>query len=320
MALQDVGYSIGPAAFYQASNPTMSVITNAYGATTLYTLTAYPGTPPVVNALSPAVGIPIMAATPATDYGFGNYRIDVIPSTQTTLNFTGLLPPVFQITNATLYTPLPITVLSPSGDRRPVEHHLSVWQRVCDQYRGQHELHPPRRRALQGFLAGRDANGVLLHKPVFRRQRPDGYPQHELLQHPVLCLRRQHLAHVHLLRLYVGVDPQYSLHGAHFAGQHQRHHLFHGGADWICSAVRPWHLCLLPHHLDYPFRDVQQCHHLHDQCRRSPGIAILGVRLNLAVLQRTFRSQRHSRGHRDHPSLLSGGEPGQQHQLDANHV
>ena len=56
-----------------------------------------------------------MAATPATDYGFGNHRIDVIPSPQTTLNFTGLLPPVFQITNATLYTPLPITVLSPSG-------------------------------------------------------------------------------------------------------------------------------------------------------------------------------------------------------------
>ena len=115
MALQDIGYSIGPAAFYQASNPTMSVITNAYGATTLYSSTAYPRTPPAVNALSPAVGIPIMAATPATDYGFGNHRIDVIPSPQTTLNFTGLLPPVFQITNATLYTPLPITVLSPSG-------------------------------------------------------------------------------------------------------------------------------------------------------------------------------------------------------------
>ena len=43
MALFDVGYSIGPAAFYSASSPCISFITNSYGAAILYTTTAYPG-------------------------------------------------------------------------------------------------------------------------------------------------------------------------------------------------------------------------------------------------------------------------------------
>jgi len=43
MALFDVGYSIGPAAFYSASSPCIRLITNGYGSAILYTTTAYPG-------------------------------------------------------------------------------------------------------------------------------------------------------------------------------------------------------------------------------------------------------------------------------------
>ena len=115
MALFDVGYSIGPAAFYSASSPCISFITNGYGAAVLYTTTAYPGAPPAVNALSPAAIVPTMTAVLGTDYGFANYRSDTISSTQTTECVPGLLPPVFQVTNTTFYTTSPVAVTSPSG-------------------------------------------------------------------------------------------------------------------------------------------------------------------------------------------------------------
>ena len=119
LALDNLGSSatIGPATFFQASSPSLTIITNAYGDSTLYTSITDPGTPPIVTAGSAAAVNPPLTVSLGNDYEFGNFRSGTAPSGQVLFSFpiTMITPPVFEVTGNIINTPAPITVVSPSG-------------------------------------------------------------------------------------------------------------------------------------------------------------------------------------------------------------